>query len=175
MTRKSWQTWPSGSIVDSREALIELRTCVDNLHTDDDAIERYLSRMLVIRSCGHLEFTLEQGILDSIRPNVAPHIENHIKTGLFKGRNPNPKRIEELLGSFHTSWREEISDLLSSGDELLKRELAFLVDKRNKIAHGQSEGIGRRKSLDLCDYALQVSDKILEIVCPETLKATHKH
>ncbi len=94
---------------------------------------------------------------------------------MFKGRNPNPNRIKELLGSFHASWRQEISDLLDSDDELLKRELASLVDKRNKIAHGQSEGVGRRKSLVLCDYALQVSDEILKIICPETLKTSIKN
>lgn len=171
MIRSSWQTWPSRSIADSKDALIELRNCVDNLDTDDDTIERYLSRMLVVRSCGHLEFTLEQGILDSIGSSVPPHIENHIKSGLFKGRNPNPTRIQELLGSFHASWKQEISDFLDLDDELLKRELSFLVDKRNSIAHGQSEGIGRRKSLDLCKYALQVADRILEIIQPETFKS----
>lgn len=48
--------------------------------------------------------------------------------------------------------------MLAEQDELLHRELSFLLDRRNKIAHGHSEGITVRKALDLKRVAVQIAD-----------------
>jgi hypothetical protein len=47
---------------------------------------------------------------------------------------------------------------LDANDERLARELAFLVDCRNKIAHGLNEGIGSQKALALKDVAVEIAD-----------------
>lgn len=159
-------SWPGRKISLSRNALVDLMRCVDNLDGDNADVESYLSKLLVVRSCGHIELTLEQGILDSLEGRTDPHISSYIKSGFFKGRNPQPERIKSLLGSFHSDWEYKISELLDADDEYLHRELKFLVSRRNNIAHGQSESVGRRKALDLCQYALKISDEILRIVRP---------
>ena len=55
-------------------------------------------------------------------------------------------------------WAKELDIYLDADDQAVKRELEFLVDRRNKIAHGQSESVNLRKSLDLCRMALAVGD-----------------
>jgi len=47
---------------------------------------------------------------------------------------------------------------LEADDQRLRRELAFLVDRRNKIAHGLNEGIGTVKALALKDVASEAAD-----------------
>lgn len=165
-----YSSWPSSEVLESRKALLVLRETLQNLDYDSPELDAPLSRFLVVRSCGHIEFSLEQGVIDSLAGDTQPHLLNYVKSGLFRGRNPKAGRIEEFLSSFREGWGKEITDFLCADDELLKRELDFLVSRRNKIAHGQSEGIGRRKALDLCDYSLTIADKILEIVCPNNLK-----
>lgn len=62
------------------------------------------------------------------------------------------------MGRFDDAWADELNDLLNDNDEYLKRELEFLVDRRNKIAHGLSEGITVRKAIILFDAAQDISD-----------------
>jgi hypothetical protein len=56
------------------------------------------------------------------------------------------------------NWSAELAEMLAAEDELLHRELSLLVDRRNKIAHGHSEGITVRKALDLKQVAVKVAD-----------------
>lgn len=162
------KSWPSLDVLNSRTQLDKLRKTLEGSTGDDSEVEAALCRFLVVRSCGHIELSLEQGLLDCLEGSTAPHVHRYIRSGMFKGRNPKPDRIEKLLGDFHSEWRTQIKNALDENDEILRRELAFLVQKRNKIAHGQSDGIGKRKALDLCNYAIELSDKILQILSPES-------
>ncbi len=59
---------------------------------------------------------------------------------------------------FDDVWADELSDLLNENDEYLKREFEFLVDRRNRIAHGLSEGITIRKAIVLYDAVQEISE-----------------
>lgn len=159
-------SWPSLKILSSRNQLEKLRKTLEDYPTDDIEVEAALCRFLVLRSCGHVELCLEQGVVDFLEKTAPPHVHGYIRSGMFKGRNPWPNRIEELLGAFFDDWGRQIKEFLDADDELLNRELKFLIQKRNSIAHGQSEGVARRKALDLCDYAILLADKIIDIVAP---------
>jgi hypothetical protein len=63
-----------------------------------------------------------------------------------------------MIGRFDAGLRDEFKQFLEGDDERLRRELALLVDRRNKIAHGLSESIGRDKALLLKEVALEVSE-----------------
>jgi hypothetical protein len=75
------------------------------------------------------------------------HRSDIASSWLERTRNPTPETLTELIARFDATWRDEFIDLLDSDDERLRRELAFLVDRRNKIAHGLDEGVGRAKAL----------------------------
>lgn len=61
---------------------------------------------------------------------------------------------------FDTSWGEELDDFLKD-DEPLERETRFVVDRRNRIAHGPSEGISARKAIDLYQNAQEITDWLI--------------
>jgi len=63
-----------------------------------------------------------------------------------------------LVGRFDANYRDEFKAMLDDDDGHLRREVGFLVDRRNKIAHGLSEGINRSKALQLKDIACELAD-----------------
>ena len=63
-----------------------------------------------------------------------------------------------MIGRFDHALKIEFDELLDSDDQRLRRELAFLVDRRNHIAHGLSESINRDKALALKNVAVEVSE-----------------
>ncbi len=75
-----------------------------------------------------------------------------------RDREPNLRELTDLVGRFDAIWREEFEELLSDDDERLKRELAFMGDRRNRIARGLNEGITRDKALMLKEVAAEVAD-----------------
>lgn len=157
--------WPSTPVISSRRNLESLRDKLSSLEMEDTAVPE-LSRFLTVRSCGHIEFCLEQAILDSFEPRMETAVMNFLRSSFFKGRNPKPDRIEKLLSSFSTEWGEQISQFFAKDDEFYRRELEFLVDRRNKIAHGQSEGIGRAKAIQLCTCSLEITSELIRILQP---------
>ena len=52
----------------------------------------------------------------------------------------------------------DLSLLFDDNDGELKREISLLINKRNAIAHGENEGIGSRKALDLLAHSRSLAD-----------------
>jgi len=67
----------------------------------------------------------------------------------------------DLAARFDQSWAEDLAVLLAADDDLVKRELGLLVDRRNKIAHGAGENITARKALDFADVAIRLADWLI--------------
>ena len=77
---------------------------------------------------------------------------------LERSGNPNPGYLGTLVGRFDATMSEEFTDFINESDGRLKREIDFLVDRRNKIAHGMSEGINQTKAVQLKGVACEVAD-----------------
>jgi hypothetical protein len=75
-----------------------------------------------------------------------------------RSKNPSPENLAQLLGRFDQGLRDEFEDFLHDGDERLYRDLSFLVDRRNRIAHGLNEGIGPQRALELVDAGQDMVD-----------------
>ena len=69
-----------------------------------------------------------------------------------------PDALAILTGRFDSAWANELAEFLEADDQTLQREVAFLVDRRNKIAHGLNEGVGPVKALALKGVACDVGD-----------------
>jgi hypothetical protein len=72
-----------------------------------------------------------------------------------------------LVARFDTTWAGDLLDVLEADDQRLHREVSFLVDRRNKIAHGLNEGVGTVRALQLSDVACEVSDWFLARFDPD--------
>ncbi|WP_420868960.1 HEPN domain-containing protein [Brachybacterium muris] len=159
--------WPHADIQLSRQRLVELCDLVRALEPDlNNETESALARFLVVRSCGHIEYVLSKSVSEAVRCQSSPRVHGYVDSGLFRGANPKPGRLVETLAKYDSVLAEELKEFLEEDDGLLSREIEFLVDRRNKIAHGQSEGIGRVKAMKLCEHSLDVADKIADLLNP---------
>lgn len=77
---------------------------------------------------------------------------------LERSRNPTVVNLEELVGRFDAMLCDEFKALLDADDGYLRQELGFMVDRRNKIAHGLSESVNRSKAIQLKGVACDLAD-----------------
>lgn len=151
--------WPSLAIQNFQRRLDGLAQVVSHAEPErPDEVTQALSRFLVIRSCGYVEQVTEECIRSYLSSKSDPRSAAYGSSWLGRGANPTPGSLVALVGRFDGSWADELQALLDSDDEKLKRELSFLVDRRNKIAHGLPEGLGTSKALDLKQTAADVGD-----------------
>jgi hypothetical protein len=164
----TWEgAWPPHEVRLSRSRLVELVALV-RAFDGSDASDAHaaLARFLAIRSCGHIEFTFDECISQFANAKSHPMIAAHVRGGLFRGTNPRPQSLIDRTRKLSSEWANELESYLHDGDKLVWRELSFLVDRRNSISHGQNEGLGVRKSLDLANIALDVGDWITSMINP---------
>jgi hypothetical protein len=152
------EAWPSLRITTLERSISELEALVEHPAGDQpDEVSRALARFLVIRTSGFLEQVARECCTAYVRSKSSPQAGAYGASWLELGTNPLPDRLVRLVRRFDGGWAEELSALLEQDDELLKRELSLLVDRRNKIAHGEGEGMGARKALDLLKMTRQVT------------------
>jgi hypothetical protein len=151
--------WPSQDITNLQRALKELEQIVEHPATNQpDEVLRAMARFLVVRTCGFLEQVIEECCRALISSKASPQVASFGSSWFGRGFNPTPERVVYLVRRFDSSWAAEIHDLLEADDQLVARELSFLIDRRNKIAHGLPEGLGARKALDLATTAHELAD-----------------
>ncbi|WP_372487699.1 HEPN domain-containing protein [Agromyces atrinae] len=152
---------------ESRRKLVDLRAELNGLGDDASTeVEQAISRFLVVRACGHIEFTFEESFCAYAESRSSPGVASFVRSGFFRGSNPRPSRLTDTLGKLDPSISTAITTHLEADDQRLSRELSFMVDRRNKIAHGQSENVGRIRALQLADVALEVGDALVVTLDP---------
>jgi hypothetical protein len=153
------QTWPSLRLSNLERSLARVAILVEHPSQDEaDDVTRALSRFLVIRTCGHLERTAQECCRAYVENKSFGRVKDFSHSWLKRFDNPTPDRLLELVGRFDNSLKGELEALFDENDGELRREIGLLIDKRNAIAHGENEGIGSRKALDLLNYSRAVTD-----------------
>nr|WP_282706025.1 HEPN domain-containing protein [Paraoerskovia marina] len=150
----------------SRTRLVNLRKMLDELPAEPPEVAAELARFLVVRSAGYIENTFETCIKHFAEAKSHPAIARHVVNGLFRGRNPAPEVLVERTRNFDEGWAVQLEHLLGDDDSRIGRELAYMVDRRNRIAHGRSETVNRRKALDLADIAVELGDWMATLIDP---------
>lgn len=152
--------WPPLAVTTSGQKLDELAKLVEDRRrlADSDGVPEWLARLLVVRSCGYLEQVVFEVARVYIGNRSVGYVKSFAHAAIPEGRNPGPTFLKEWVGRFDANLAADLEAALDEHDQRLHRELAFLVDRRNKIAHGLSEGITVRKALDLKAVACEVAD-----------------
>lgn len=162
----SWTAaWPSLDLKQSRDSLLELKSIVSATNVDAPLLAQ-LARFLSIRSTGHVEFTLDKCLEHFATAKSHPYISSYVISGLYRGRGVKPDTLIDRFRDINPELALRLETFLAQDDERLRRELAFMVDKRNRIAHGQNHGLSTRKALDLSDVAIEVGDWIVANLDP---------
>lgn len=149
--------WPSRSLEDFSRSLKSLEQLVQR-QDPSETVSAELSRFLVVRVCGYLEQSVEECCRSYLKSKSDPKSAAFGESWFGHGANPRPESLIKLVQRFDRAWAEELEMLLNADDELLKRELEFLVDKRNRISHGLNQGVGQRKALDLVPNARRIAN-----------------
>lgn len=149
-------SWPPYQVERLRVALEDLGKTVEQ--TKDSDILQWLTRMLVVRSSGFVEQTSREVFWGYIDERSGGLVKAFGHSWLDRSRNPSPENLLAMIGRFDHALKIEFEELLEFDDQRLRRELAYLVDRRNHIAHGLSESINRDKALALKGVALEVSE-----------------
>lgn len=172
---QSFHRWPPLEVTQLHQKLHALAEMIQDLmRRDEEEVANELARLLVVRSCGYLEQAIEICTREHLTARAAPTARSFAASWLGKGANPHPDFLIKYANRFDASWGEEIEHMLWADDELLKREISFLVNRRNKISHGASEGVGVRKALNLLEYADQLSDWFIEKLNPYSHQTTRQ-
>jgi hypothetical protein len=147
--------WPSLAALQLTSAYDGLVELVRRPARDQpDAVSAALARFLVVRASGYVEQVAAEACRAFLESKTyVPQSRAFALSWLRYGVNPTPEHLLELVSRFDGAWGKEFQAFMSADDELLHRELSFLVDRRNKIAHGTSEGIGAAKALELSGHA----------------------
>lgn len=151
--------WPPWEVTSSRSNLDQLREVVLDLNKElpPEAVG-WLARLLVLRSCGHLEQTVLQCARGYIEGKSGGPVQSFGLTWLTRSRNPSLSALKELAGRFEPTWGEDLDAFLGENDEALRTQLSNLVAFRNKIAHGENQGVNREKALALSVAAEEIAD-----------------
>lgn len=149
-------SWPPYLVDRLRSALTELTGTVRD--SRDPEVLGWLSRMLVVRASGFIEQTAREVFRGYIAVKSGGLVRAFSHSWLEKSRNPSPDNLLDMIGRFDHTLRTEFDELLEAEDQRLRRELNFLVDRRNHIAHGLNEGINRDKAIQLAGVAGEISD-----------------
>jgi hypothetical protein len=151
--------WPSLPLTNLERRLKRIALLVERPAANEpDEVTQALARFLVVRTCGHLERTVQECCLTYVHNNSFGRVKDFSVSWLRKIENPTPDNLLQLVGRFDSSLRDDLCDLFEQNDGELKREISLLIAKRNAIAHGESEGIGSRKALDLLNYSKLLTD-----------------
>jgi hypothetical protein len=161
--------WPPLQVTAVWQKLEELGALLqDQLRkSDSDLVAGQLARLLVIRSCGYLEQVVFEVARAFVFERSGGRVRTFAHTWIPEGRNPSPSFLVEWVGRFDASMATELEQILAADDERLSRELYFLVDRRNRIAHGLNEGVTPRKALDLKNISNEVADWFILKFNPE--------
>lgn len=155
--------WPSQQLNNQTSSLETLIRTVDSPpRLVNEEAAGIAAQLLVIRSCGYLEQISEQSVVAYLQSKSAPRASAFGASWLGRGSNPSPGKLVALVQRLDKSWAAELLDLFNLDDEVLKRDIEFLVSSRNRIAHGQSNSIGTRRALDLSKSVLIVTQWFIE-------------
>jgi hypothetical protein len=142
--------WPPWGLTSIKYSLDQLADSVRNppdKRTDDD--HAWLTRFLVVRTCGYLEQVVYEAARSYVSEKSFGLVRSFASSWLARSRNPTPENMLELVGRFDGQLQGELGTLLAANGDHLHREISYLVDRRNRIAHGLNESVNPRKALDL--------------------------
>jgi hypothetical protein len=152
------QSWPPWEVTSLKYKLNELAELVAKPAAFDHAVLPWMSRILVVRSSGFVEQTAKEVCRAHVSAKSGGRVRTFAMSWLEQSKNPSPDTLCELVGRFDLSYQDDLLELLEQDDQRIRRELAFMVDRRNRIAHGLNESITRDKALLLWSVAIEVSD-----------------
>lgn len=160
--------WPPSNLRQLERSLDELADSIrerPQRRSDDEQI--WLTRFLIVRSCGYLEQAMHRCAVEHLEANAYDTARSYSLSWLNRSINPSVDNILATLGRFDQGFVEEFEHMLSERNNELRNELGALVTKRHAIAHGENDGLGDRRALTLYEVSKSVADWMIRRFCPD--------
>jgi hypothetical protein len=152
-----------------KDDLAQLEAAVVNRPKERALDEQiWLTRFLLVRTCGYLEQVSFETARGYVQEKSGGLVRTFAMSWLERSRNPTPDNLCELVGRFDAQLRGSLESLFAEDDGRLHREICLLVDRRNRIAHGLSEGITESKAVGLKKDAETVANWFIESLSPNS-------
>lgn len=123
-----------------------------------------LSTLVVIRSCGYIEYAFESLLGHHAKTQSSPNTQPSIASTRGQDRNPWLRTLESHLEAYSDKWREGLSTHLSNipmnGINTNRGVLNNLVTLRNKIAHEGSWQASLRTALNYPEFATALVEEL---------------
>jgi hypothetical protein len=153
------EAWPSRKVDNLKRGLKTAEAMVRTPERGQTLeVTAALARFLVVRACGYLEQVSEECCKAYLVGKSMPRVAGFGSRWLGRGANPTSPRLVELVHRFDANWAIELETFLQADDELLWQQVNHLVGLRNQVAHGENEGTGTVKALELVGHAEMVAD-----------------
>lgn len=164
MSQEVWPPWNVTSLERQLDALADAVRTQGN-RSDDEQI--WLTRFLVVRACGYLEQAVHEVVVGHLQGRSGGMIRSFSLSWMGRSRTPSPENLLEVVGRFDANLQRELEQKLDADDGAIRRELALLVHRRHHISHGQNEGLGSRKALELVELAKDLADWFILALRPD--------
>ena len=122
-----------------------------------------LAKYLCVLVSGYMEKAVRAFVLEHARHEGGPTLQNFVEQQTKRFSNAKAGKIQELLGRFDPTWRQELGEFLI--DER-KDAVDSIVNLRNHIAHGESVGLTYRRIREYYKHAQRVVNRVAELCVP---------
>lgn len=136
------------AFVDRRASIkAELRE-IDGLILLTDAetdieVRGHLARLAVIRLSGFVETSVRHMVNGYLDQHSSHRVLQFAQQQVGKLPNLNPTKLEQLVGAFDATWKQELTDFLAIDER--RQTLGNLIGARHQLAHGGSTAISTAK------------------------------
>ena len=121
------------------------------------------ARYLCVLISGFLEQAVIELLLEHVRNQASPSIQQHVERRLRQFTNANVQKLLDLFGGFDPDWRLKLEAYLV--DEH-KDAVNGIVDLKNTISHGKFAGVTLVRAKDYYGRVNRVVDKIADLCLP---------
>ena len=120
--------------------LDDIEERINNLHFLDKA-RRYFTNYALIKACGTAEFVYRSIVANHFSRLSDSKINNYLDKTIMQGSmSATYKNMQNLLGKFDDSWKENFKNVVQSRrdkDRLISSSNS-LVNNRHSFAHGRT-------------------------------------
>ena len=157
--------WPPRELALMERKLDERADLVGKGSNISNDVRCWLARLLVVRACGYLEQVLLAVQRGYVGQKSGGPVSAFAQSWLEWGNNPRPDVLVRSIGRFGGNFEYDIDKFLRDNSTRWS-DIAFLVDRRNKISHGENESVGPVRALQLKEVAVEVADWLIRRMNP---------
>ena len=130
----------------------------------DPELQSDFAKYLCVLVSGYIERAMVELVLEHARGKGAPTLLRFVEQRTRTFTNANASRIQELLGNFDPTWRQELEEKVLVDE--WKDAVDNVVSLRNIIAHGGSVGLTYSRIGEYYQRAQYVIDQIADLCIP---------